>query len=67
MLAPIECPGFPEPVRIAGQPIKFTKTPAGVRRRGPDLGEDTLTVLRDHGASDDDISRWRSAGAIRED
>jgi len=54
-------------VRIAGQPIKFTKTPAGVRRRGPDLGEDTLTVLRDHGASDDDISRWRSAGAIRED
>jgi crotonobetainyl-CoA:carnitine CoA-transferase CaiB-like acyl-CoA transferase len=67
MLAPIALPGFSEPVRVAGQPIKFARTPAAVTRRGPDLGEDTLAVLRDHGASEDDIRRWRSAGAIRED
>ena len=29
------CQGLPEPMRIAGQPIKFARTPAGVRRRGP--------------------------------
>jgi crotonobetainyl-CoA:carnitine CoA-transferase CaiB-like acyl-CoA transferase len=66
MLAEIELPGFPEPMRVAGQPIKFAKTPSGVRRRGPDLGEDTETVLREHGATDNDIARWRQAGAIAE-
>lgn len=67
MLPTIDFPGFPRPMRIAGQPIKFARTPAGVTRRGPDLGEDTLEVLREHGASDDDIARWRSAGAIAKD
>jgi crotonobetainyl-CoA:carnitine CoA-transferase CaiB-like acyl-CoA transferase len=66
MLAEIDIPGVPEPLRIAGQPIKFAKTPAGVRRRAPDLGEDTDAVLRRHGASDNDIARWRAAGAIAE-
>ncbi|HEY3887235.1 MAG TPA: CoA transferase, partial [Caulobacteraceae bacterium] len=67
MLAPIDLPGFPQAVRVAGQPIKFAGTPAAITRRGPDLGEDTLSVLRDHGASEDDIRRWRQAGAIAED
>jgi crotonobetainyl-CoA:carnitine CoA-transferase CaiB-like acyl-CoA transferase len=67
MLAPIELPGVPEPLRIAGQPIKFAGTPAGVRRRGPELGEHTASVLRQHGATEDDIARWRRAGAIPEE
>jgi crotonobetainyl-CoA:carnitine CoA-transferase CaiB-like acyl-CoA transferase len=67
MLAPIDLPGIPEAMRVAGQPIKFARTPAAITRRGPDLGEDTLSVLRDHGASDDDIDRWRKAGAIGKD
>jgi len=67
MLPTIECPGLPEPMRIAGQPIKFAGTPASVTRRGPGLGEDTVEVLREHGASDEDIARWRSAGAIAKD
>jgi crotonobetainyl-CoA:carnitine CoA-transferase CaiB-like acyl-CoA transferase len=64
MLAAIELPGFSEPMRVAGQPIKFAATPAAITRRGPELGEDTIDVLRQHGATDDDIARWRSAGAI---
>jgi crotonobetainyl-CoA:carnitine CoA-transferase CaiB-like acyl-CoA transferase len=64
MLAPIECEGLPEPMRIAGQPIKLAKTPSGVRRRAPELGEDTEAVLAELGAADEDIARWRSAGAI---
>jgi crotonobetainyl-CoA:carnitine CoA-transferase CaiB-like acyl-CoA transferase len=60
-------PGFPEPMKIAGQPIKFAATPASVTRRAPELGADTGAVLRAHGASDDDIARWRHAGAIAEE
>lgn len=66
MLAEIDCEGLPAPMRIAGAPIKLTKTPSAVRRRAPHLGEDTREVLREHGASDDDIGRWRAAGAIPE-
>ncbi|HXQ12796.1 MAG TPA: CoA transferase [Caulobacteraceae bacterium] len=66
MLAEIEIEGFPEPMRIAGQPIKFTRTPASIRGRAPDLGQDTDAVLREHGLADEDIARWRAAGAIAE-
>jgi crotonobetainyl-CoA:carnitine CoA-transferase CaiB-like acyl-CoA transferase len=66
MLAEVEIPGVAKPLRIAGQPIKFAGTPAGVRGRAPDLGEDTEAVLLTHGASDQDIARWRAAGAIAE-
>ncbi len=64
MLPAIELPGFATPVRVAGQPIKLAGTPSAVRGRGPELGEHTLDVLRQHGATDDDIARWRAAGAI---
>jgi len=67
MLARIEIDGLPQTLRVAGQPIKFAGTPAGVRGRAPDLGQDTAAVLREHGASDDDIARWRTAGAIAEE
>jgi crotonobetainyl-CoA:carnitine CoA-transferase CaiB-like acyl-CoA transferase len=67
MLAPLEIPGFPEPMRVAGQPIKFTRTPAAVTRRAPDLGADTEAVLLAHGATPADVARWRKAGAIPQD
>ncbi|MBI2736679.1 MAG: CoA transferase [Rhodospirillales bacterium] len=63
MLATIDVPGLP-PTKIAGQPIKFSETPAGVRRRGPNLGEDTSAVLEAAGIAPADIARWRAAGAI---
>jgi formyl-CoA transferase len=66
MLAQIEIDGFPETMRIAGQPIKFARTPASIRARAPDLGQDTEAVLREHGLADEDIARWRAAGAIAE-
>jgi crotonobetainyl-CoA:carnitine CoA-transferase CaiB-like acyl-CoA transferase len=66
MLAEIECEGLPGPMRIAGQPIKFTKTPSGVARRAPDLGEDTAAVLAEHGVGEEEMARWRASGAIRE-
>jgi crotonobetainyl-CoA:carnitine CoA-transferase CaiB-like acyl-CoA transferase len=66
MLAEIELPGVPGPMRVAGAPIKLAGTPSAVRSRGPELGEHTGEVLRQHGATDDDIARWLAAGAIAE-
>jgi len=61
MLARIELPGMPEPMTIAGQPIKFQRTPAGVRGRAPDLGEDIEAVLAEHGFTNEEIATWRGA------
>jgi crotonobetainyl-CoA:carnitine CoA-transferase CaiB-like acyl-CoA transferase len=52
MLVEVEQPGSDRPVTIAGQPIKFTDTPARVQRRAPKLGEHNL---------DDILSAWSYA------
>jgi len=64
MLAEIDCEGLPGPMRVAGQPIKLTRTPSAVRRRAPDLGEHTAAVLARHGVSEEEIARWKASGAI---
>ena len=45
MIADVEVPGSQTPMRVAGVPIKMTKTPGRVARRGPFLGEDNQTYL----------------------
>jgi crotonobetainyl-CoA:carnitine CoA-transferase CaiB-like acyl-CoA transferase len=45
MLAEVEVPGDNDRLLVAGTPIKFTATPAGVYRRAPLLGEHTDEVL----------------------
>jgi crotonobetainyl-CoA:carnitine CoA-transferase CaiB-like acyl-CoA transferase len=45
MLVEVEDPGSDEPVTIAGQPIKFTRTVADPSGRGPLLGEDSPVDL----------------------
>jgi crotonobetainyl-CoA:carnitine CoA-transferase CaiB-like acyl-CoA transferase len=47
MLVEVEQPGSDTPVTIAGSPIKFSSTPAGVRGRGPKLGEDDAATIFD--------------------
>ncbi|MBO0731786.1 MAG: CoA transferase [Acidimicrobiaceae bacterium] len=49
MLASLPQPGAEQPVTVAGQPIKFTRTPAAVERRAPQLGEHNATEI---------ISEW---------
>jgi crotonobetainyl-CoA:carnitine CoA-transferase CaiB-like acyl-CoA transferase len=41
MLAQVEHPGASGPVTIVNHPLKFSRTPAGVRFRAPRLGEHT--------------------------
>jgi crotonobetainyl-CoA:carnitine CoA-transferase CaiB-like acyl-CoA transferase len=64
MLAEVEQPGMHRPVTIAGVPIKLTRTPAGVRRRAPKLGEHTDTVLREAGFEEAEIDKLRETEVV---
>ncbi len=55
MLVDVEQPGSSSTTQIAGVPIKMTRSPGKVVRRGPYLGEDTISVLKDAGFSQSDI------------
>ena len=45
MLVEVEHPGSSKPVVLAGQPIKFSVTPSGIRGRGPILDEHGAEIL----------------------
>ncbi len=47
MLAEVEQPGMDRPVTVTNNPIKFTRTPSGVRHRAPLLGEHSDEVLKE--------------------
>jgi crotonobetainyl-CoA:carnitine CoA-transferase CaiB-like acyl-CoA transferase len=54
MIVGVEQPNGPS-VRIAGVPIKMTRSPGGVRRRAPLLGEDTRARLLEAGVTAEEI------------
>jgi crotonobetainyl-CoA:carnitine CoA-transferase CaiB-like acyl-CoA transferase len=65
MLVEVEQPGSATPARIAGVPVKLSRTPGSVRRRAPTLGEDTDAVLAEAGFATAEIAALRSSGAIK--
>ena len=65
MLVDVEQPGSAAPVKIAGVPVKLSRTPGSVRRRAPLLGEDTDAVLAEAGYQTSEIAALRASGAIR--
>jgi crotonobetainyl-CoA:carnitine CoA-transferase CaiB-like acyl-CoA transferase len=52
------------PVRTLGHPLKFSATPAEVRRAAPVLGQHTREVLREFGYADEEIGRLAEEGAV---
>ncbi len=54
MIVEVEQPGA-APIRIAGVPVKMTRTPGGVHARAPLLGEHTRAQLRRAGLTEAEI------------
>ncbi|MCU1482547.1 MAG: CoA transferase [Subtercola sp.] len=50
MLIEVENPGSSKPAVIAGQPIKFSRTPTDVHRRAPFLNENAAAIREELGA-----------------
>lgn len=64
MVVEVSHPGLPDPVRIAGVPVKLTGTPGGVHSRAPMLGEHTAEVLGEIGLTPADVDRLREQRVV---
>jgi crotonobetainyl-CoA:carnitine CoA-transferase CaiB-like acyl-CoA transferase len=64
MIVDLDHPGSDRCVRVAGVPIKLSKTPGGVGRRAPMLGEHTDQILEAAGYSRPAIANMRRSGAV---
>ncbi|WP_092808243.1 CaiB/BaiF CoA transferase family protein [Rhodococcus globerulus] len=64
MLVEVEQPGSAIPVILAGQPVKFTDSPAEAFRRAPLLGEHTDEICTELGLSAAEITRLRVTQAV---
>ena len=51
-------------VKTLGTPVKFSATPAGIRRGAPLYGQHTREVLREAGWGDAEIDRLVAEGAV---
>jgi crotonobetainyl-CoA:carnitine CoA-transferase CaiB-like acyl-CoA transferase len=52
------------PVKTLGTPVKFSETPASIRRGAPVLGEHTREILLEHGYSPSEIEKLAAASAV---
>ncbi|MBU1211495.1 MAG: CoA transferase [Alphaproteobacteria bacterium] len=50
-------------VKTIGHPVKYSKTPGGVEKPAPVMGQHTREVLREAGFSSDDIAAMIASGA----
>jgi crotonobetainyl-CoA:carnitine CoA-transferase CaiB-like acyl-CoA transferase len=51
-------------LRLLGTPVRLSDTPSSLRLVPPDLGQDTETVMRELGYTDDEIAAFREQGAF---
>jgi len=65
MIVPVEHPGLPQKMAIAGVPVRLSETPGGVRRRAPILGEHTTAVLTGLGFSNAEVEGFRRQNVVR--
>lgn len=63
-LEDVEFPGMPGPAPVAGFPVRFSETEAGIRERPPLLGEHTEEVLLGLGYAPGEIATLRARGVI---
>lgn len=63
MIAEVDHP-VAGPVRTLGHPIRFSETPAGIRRAAPLLGQHSREVLREAGYEAETIDAMVASGAV---
>jgi formyl-CoA transferase len=51
-------------IKVLNNPIKLSKTPAGIKSRAPDLGEHTEEIMKGLGYSDAEIAKMKETGVI---
>ena len=51
-------------INLSGPAVKFSKTPASIRRAPPKHGEHTAEVLQEVGISPDEIKKLQEQGVI---
>ena len=52
-------------ITLADAPVRFSRTPAAIRRLQPGLGEHGTEILREAGMGDGEIAEMRASGATR--
>jgi crotonobetainyl-CoA:carnitine CoA-transferase CaiB-like acyl-CoA transferase len=51
--------------KVIPPPVRFSATPASIRRPAPLIGQHNRSVLREVGVSDEEISRLEDRGVLR--
>jgi crotonobetainyl-CoA:carnitine CoA-transferase CaiB-like acyl-CoA transferase len=51
-------------IKVLNNPIKLSKTPAGIQCRAPELGEHTAELMAKLGYGDEEVRRMKEAGVI---
>jgi len=51
-------------IKLVGPAVKFSSTPAQIKRHPPLLGEHTDEILRELGLGEEDVKRLREVGAV---
>ena len=52
--------------RTIGSPVTFSETPTSIRKHAPNLGEDTVKVMREAGLSEDEIELLLARRVLRQ-
>lgn len=51
-------------MKVLNNPIKLSETPAGIESKAPELGENTESILKNLGYTQEQISEMKKSGAI---
>jgi crotonobetainyl-CoA:carnitine CoA-transferase CaiB-like acyl-CoA transferase len=51
-------------IKVLNNPIKLSKTPAGIKSRAPDLGEHTEEIMKGLGYSEAEVAKMKETGVI---